>query len=77
MADKRRKFDAEFREGAVRIVAETGKPLAQGKGQRRCKGVSAWRPWWQATPWGTAQKYSNLSNRPVRKRPCRALARPV
>ncbi|MEU3282519.1 transposase [Streptomyces antibioticus] len=29
MAGKRRKFDAEFREGAVRIVAETGKPVAQ------------------------------------------------
>ncbi|MFI6449903.1 transposase [Kitasatospora sp. NPDC050543] len=29
MADKRRKFDAEFREGAVRIVAETGKTLAE------------------------------------------------
>lgn len=29
MAEKRRKFDVEFREGAVRIVAETGKTLAE------------------------------------------------
>jgi transposase len=29
MAEKRRKYDAEFREGAVRIVRETGKPVAQ------------------------------------------------
>jgi len=29
MAEKRRKFDAEFREGAVRIVTETGKTLAE------------------------------------------------
>ena len=29
MAEKRRKFDRDFREGAVRLVRETGKPIAQ------------------------------------------------
>jgi transposase len=29
MAEARRTFDADFRQGAVRIVRETGKPIAQ------------------------------------------------
>jgi transposase len=29
MPQKRKKYDTEFREGAVRIVAESGKPVAQ------------------------------------------------
>lgn len=29
MSEKRKRYDREFREGAVRIVLETGKPVAQ------------------------------------------------
>ena len=29
MPEKRRKYDREFREGAIRIVKETGRPIAQ------------------------------------------------
>ncbi|WP_224281723.1 transposase [Streptomyces sp. LS1784] len=37
MAEKRRKFDAEFREGAVRIVAETGRPAAEVARELQCR----------------------------------------
>ena len=30
MAETRRKFDQDFKEGAARLVRETGKPVAQG-----------------------------------------------
>ncbi|TCC48525.1 transposase [Kribbella pittospori] len=44
MAEVRRKFDQEFREGAVRIVRETGRPIAQ---VARELGVNAgtWANW--------------------------------
>jgi transposase len=29
MGERHRKFDRDFREGAVRLVRETGKPIAQ------------------------------------------------
>ena len=29
MPEKRTKYDREFREGAIRIVIETGRPIAQ------------------------------------------------
>ncbi len=39
MGEKRRRFDPDFRAGAVRIVAETGKPVAQ---VARELGISAY-----------------------------------
>jgi transposase len=44
MAESRRRFDAEFKEGAVRIVREAGKPIAQvaqGVGHQ-CRHVGNW-----------------------------------
>jgi transposase len=29
MSESRRKFDQDFKEGAVRLVRETGRPIAQ------------------------------------------------
>ena len=41
MGETCRKFDADFREGAVRLVRETGKPIAQ---VARDLGINA-GPW--------------------------------
>lgn len=41
MTKTRRKFDQDFRDGAVRLVCETGKPIAQvarGSGHSRDAG---------------------------------------
>ncbi|WP_229845986.1 transposase [Streptomyces atratus] len=42
MAEKRRKFTAEFREGAVRIGTETGKPVPE-VAQNRGTNETPWR----------------------------------
>ena len=38
MSEKRKKYDREFREGAVRIVRETGKSIAQVARERVERG---------------------------------------
>ena len=44
MAELRRKLDRDFREGAVRLVRETGKPVAQvARDLGINKGIPAWR----------------------------------
>ena len=42
MGETRRKFGRDFREGAVRLVRETGKPIAQ---VARDLGVNEGTPW--------------------------------
>lgn len=43
MPEKRKKYDREFREAAVRIVEETGKPIGTGVAT-----PSAARSWWRS-----------------------------
>ena len=38
MSRQRRRFDSEFRDGAVRIVKETGRPVAHVRDRRRWQG---------------------------------------
>ncbi|MET7539612.1 transposase [Streptomyces sp. NPDC005507] len=56
MAEKRQRYDAEFREGAVRIVTETGKTIgevAKAKRLATSRNVSPETPSRAAiTPWG-------------------------
>ncbi|GAA2887825.1 hypothetical protein GCM10010517_51760 [Streptosporangium fragile] len=74
MAETRQKFTPDFREGAVRIVEESGKPIAQvardpgtGSGTparwRSRSGAGAW-PGWSCTPTGTAS--GAVTRRPLR-----------
>ncbi|MFV5998551.1 transposase [Streptomyces sp. NPDC056231] len=57
MAEKRRRFTAEFREGAVRIVTETGKPVPEG-----AKDLGTTR-----RPWRAGSRGRNATGRPRRR----------
>ena len=51
MPEKRRKFDREFREGAVRLVNETGKSVAAAARDRSCMTL------YELIPAGSAKDY--------------------
>ena len=53
MGETRRKFDRDFREGAVRLVRETGKPIAQ---MARDLGMNA-------GTWGTGSMLTGAAGR--------------
>jgi transposase-like protein len=79
MAEKRRKFDAEFREGAVRIVTETGKTVAEvakdlginettlaSWAPRRAAGMTSWSGCGGRTPSSNGTTRNSRWSFPIR-----------
>ncbi len=54
MAQVRRKFDEDFKQGAVRLVRETGKPIAQVARELGVKEGTLGN-WWPRTGAGTVR----------------------